>query len=164
MGTIRAPIGQALSAMVVTYLLTLGGVYILALIIDALAPNFHGTKNQLQALKVAAYSSTASWVSGIFSLIASLQVFSEPTTLRDRGIQVHPRDRDEDLADLLDSVERFEVVVESHGGDLLVDRIGSSEPDDPAFVLPVRTLDESVTDYRLRVEAATDRLRHHRQA
>ena len=84
--------------------------------------------------------------------------------LRDRGIQVHSRDRDEELADLLDSVERFEVVVESHGGDLLVDRIGSSEPDDPAFVLPVRTLDEGVTDYRLRVEAATDRLRHHRQA
>ena len=73
MGTIRAPIGQALSAMVVTYLLTLGGVYILALIIDALAPNFHGTKNQLQALKVAAYSSTASWVSGIFSLIPGIR-------------------------------------------------------------------------------------------
>jgi hypothetical protein len=83
--------------------------------------------------------------------------------LRDRGIEVHARDSDEDLADLLDSVERFEVIVESHGGDLLVDRIGSSEPDDPAFVLPVRALDESVTDYRLRVEAATDRLRHHRQ-
>jgi hypothetical protein len=73
MGTIRAPIGQALSAMVVTYLLTLGGVYILALIIDALAPNFHGTRNQIQALKVAAYSSTASWVSGIFSLIPGLR-------------------------------------------------------------------------------------------
>ena len=73
MGTIRAPIGQALSAMVVTYLLTLGGVYILALIIDALAPSFHGTKNQLQALKVAAYSSTASWVSGIFSLIPGIR-------------------------------------------------------------------------------------------
>jgi hypothetical protein len=73
MGTIRAPIGQALSAMVVTYLLTLGGVYILALIIDALAPSFHGTKNQLQALKVAAYSSTASWVAGIFSLVPGLR-------------------------------------------------------------------------------------------
>jgi Yip1-like protein len=73
MGTIRAPIGQALSAMVVTYLLTLGGVYILALIIDALAPNFHGTKNQVQALKVAAYSSTASWVAGIFSLVPGLR-------------------------------------------------------------------------------------------
>ena len=73
MGTIRAPIGQALASMVVTYLLTLGGVYVLALIIDALAPNFHGTKNQLQALKVAAYSSTASWVAGIFSLIPGLR-------------------------------------------------------------------------------------------
>lgn len=84
--------------------------------------------------------------------------------LRDRGIQIHPRDRDEEVADLLDSVERFEVVVESHGGDLLVDRIGSSQPDDAAFVLPVRDLAESVSDYRLRVEAATDRLRHRRKA
>jgi hypothetical protein len=72
-GTFRAPIGQALASMVVTYLLTLGAVYVLALIIDALAPNFGGTKNQLQALKVAAYSSTASWVAGIFSLIPGLR-------------------------------------------------------------------------------------------
>jgi hypothetical protein len=72
-GTFRAPIGQALASMVVTYLLTLGGVYVLALIIDALAPNFGGTKNQLQALKVAAYSSTASWVAGIFSLVPGLR-------------------------------------------------------------------------------------------
>jgi len=84
--------------------------------------------------------------------------------LRDRGIEVHPRDGDEDVADLLDSVERFEVVVESQGGDLLVERIGSSEPDDPAFVLPARALGESVTDYRMRVEAASDRLRHRRRA
>jgi Yip1 domain len=73
LGTYRAPVGQALSAMVVTYLLTLGGVYVLALIIDALAPSFNGTKSQTQALKVAAYSSTASWVAGIFSLIPALR-------------------------------------------------------------------------------------------
>jgi hypothetical protein len=73
MGTYRAPVGSALSAMVVTYLLTLGGVYVLALIIDALAPSFNGTKNQVQALKVAAYSSTASWVAGIFSLVPALR-------------------------------------------------------------------------------------------
>jgi hypothetical protein len=73
MGTFRAPIGQAFAAMVVTYLLTLGGVYVLALIIDALAPSFGGTKSQLQALKVAAYSSTASWVAGIFSLVPGLR-------------------------------------------------------------------------------------------
>jgi hypothetical protein len=84
--------------------------------------------------------------------------------LRDRGIEVHSRDADEEVGDLLDSVERFEVVVESLGGDLLVDRIASSQPDDHAFVLPVRDPDESVSDYRLRVEAATDRLRHRRHA
>jgi hypothetical protein len=84
--------------------------------------------------------------------------------LRGRGVQVYSRDGDEEVGDLLDSIERFEAAVESHGGDLHVDRIGSSEPDDPAFVLPIRDLDESVTNYRLRVEAATDRLRHRHQA
>jgi hypothetical protein len=76
MGTFRAPIGSAFAAMVVTYLLTLGAVYVLSLIIDALAPNFGGTKNQLQALKVAGYSWTASWVAGIFSLIPGLRFLS----------------------------------------------------------------------------------------
>jgi hypothetical protein len=78
--------------------------------------------------------------------------------LRDRGIAVSSRDGDEEAADLLDVIERFETVVESHGGDLLVNRIGSSEPQDPAFVLPIRGLEESIAAYRLRVEAATDRL------
>jgi Yip1-like protein len=72
-GTFRTPIGSAVSAMVVTYLLTLAGVYVLSLIIDALAPSFNGTKSQVQALKVSAYSSTASWVAGIFSLIPGLR-------------------------------------------------------------------------------------------
>jgi hypothetical protein len=84
--------------------------------------------------------------------------------LRDRAIPVHPRDGDEEVGDLLDAVERFEAVVESHGGDLLVNRIGSSAPEDPDFVPPIRGLEESITDYRLRVEAAADRLRHRRRA
>jgi Yip1 domain len=72
--TYRPPVGTVLSSALVTYLLTLCGVYVLALIIDALAPNFGGTQNQVQALKVAAYSSTASWVAGIFGLIPVLSV------------------------------------------------------------------------------------------
>jgi hypothetical protein len=68
----RPPVGTVISSTLVTYLLTLGGVYVLALIIDALAPNFGGTQNQVQALKVAAYSSTASWVAGIFGLVPVL--------------------------------------------------------------------------------------------
>lgn len=68
----RPPIGTVFTSAIVTYLLTLGGVYVLALIIDALAPNFGGTANQIQALKVAAYASTASWVAGIFGLVPVL--------------------------------------------------------------------------------------------
>jgi hypothetical protein len=60
-------VGSIVSA-IVAYLLSLVGVYVAALIIDALAPNFGGTKNQIQAFKVAAYSSTAAWVAGAFGL------------------------------------------------------------------------------------------------
>jgi hypothetical protein len=59
---------------VISYILSLVGVYVLSLIIDALAPTFGGTKNPISALKVAAYSSTASWVVGIFTLIPALSV------------------------------------------------------------------------------------------
>ena len=59
---------------IVTYLLTLAGVYILALIIDALAPSFGGQKNPVQAFKVAAYSGTAAWLAGVFQLIPMLSV------------------------------------------------------------------------------------------
>jgi hypothetical protein len=54
---------------VVTYAMALGGVYVMALIIDALAPSFGGQKNQVQAFKVAAYSSTAAWLAGVFQLV-----------------------------------------------------------------------------------------------
>ncbi len=73
-GTNRTPIGQAILGAVVSYALMLVGVYVLALIIDALAPTFNGTKSQIQALKVAAYSSTAGWLAGIFSLIPALGI------------------------------------------------------------------------------------------
>ena len=53
-----APV-TALSSAILQYLLSLASVFVLALIIDALAPTFGGTKNQVQALKVAAYSNTA---------------------------------------------------------------------------------------------------------
>ena len=70
----RVPIAQGLAGMVVSYALALGGVYVLALIIDALAPNFGGTKNMNQALKLAIYSATASWLAGIFSVIPGLGI------------------------------------------------------------------------------------------
>ena len=72
----RTPIGTAVTSAVVTYVLSLIGVYLLALIIDGLAPTFGGSKDQIQALKTAAYSSTASWVAGIFTLVPGLRVLA----------------------------------------------------------------------------------------
>lgn len=70
--TIRMPMGTGLGQAVLRFVLALISVYILALIIDALAPSFGGTKNMLQALKVSAYSSTAAWLAGIFGIFPAI--------------------------------------------------------------------------------------------
>lgn len=57
---------------VVGYGLSLAGVYVMALVIDALAPSFGGEKNRIQAFKVAAYSSTAAWLAAVFNLVPML--------------------------------------------------------------------------------------------
>jgi len=71
-GGFRIPIASSLASGVVSYILTLVGVYILALIIDALAPTFAGEKNINQAFKVAAYSYTPGWILGVLMIIPAL--------------------------------------------------------------------------------------------
>ena len=56
----------------VIYVLTLVMVYVAAMIIDKLAPTFESTPNQLQALKLVAYSYTAAWVASVFNAIPVL--------------------------------------------------------------------------------------------
>ena len=73
-GSFRIPITTSIASAVVHYILTLVGVYVLALIIDALAPTFSGEKSIHQAFKVAAYSSTPGWVVGIFAIIPTLGI------------------------------------------------------------------------------------------
>jgi hypothetical protein len=70
----RVPILTGLVHMVLSYALSLGMVFVLSLIVDALAPTFGGTKNPIAALKVVAYGSTAGFVGGLFSLIPMLGV------------------------------------------------------------------------------------------
>jgi type III secretory pathway component EscS len=73
-GSFRIPITTSIASAVVHYILTLVGVYILALIIDALAPTFSGEKNINQAFKVATYSYTPGWLAGIFTIIPALSI------------------------------------------------------------------------------------------
>jgi hypothetical protein len=61
-----------IAGAVVQYVLALVAVYVMGLIIDALAPSFGGTKNQLKAFKVAAYYPTATWVASVLLIIPFL--------------------------------------------------------------------------------------------
>jgi hypothetical protein len=65
------PIAAVIFA-VAQYVLTLVGVYVIAFIVDALAPSFGGEKNQVQALKLVAYGYTAAWVAGVLNIIPLL--------------------------------------------------------------------------------------------
>ncbi|MEO7008540.1 MAG: Yip1 family protein, partial [Caldimonas sp.] len=72
--SVRLPIATGLAHMVLGYVLSLVMVFVIALLVDALAPTFGGTKSQISALKLVAYGSTAGFVGGIFSLLPMLSI------------------------------------------------------------------------------------------
>lgn len=74
--TYRPSILGAVSTALVSYVLTLIMVFVLALVINALAPQFGAVKNQTAAFKVAAYGGTAGWVAGIFGILPALSFFA----------------------------------------------------------------------------------------
>jgi hypothetical protein len=81
--------------------------------------------------------------------------------LRRRGVPLLDNEGGEALVTLRDAIERFESVVELHGGDLMVDepvRVGTKpeKPDNRVFALPTRGADESLSAYTARVNAAGD--------
>jgi hypothetical protein len=75
-GFFRIPMATALIATIVSYALGLGGIYLGAVVIDKLAPNFQSQPNFLQALKLVAYASTASWIAGIFNILPLLGILA----------------------------------------------------------------------------------------
>lgn len=56
------------------YILSLVMVYVMAFIVDALAPNFGGQKDMVRAFKLVAYSGTATYVAGIVGLVPMLGI------------------------------------------------------------------------------------------
>lgn len=72
--SLRVPLVTGLVNMVVGYVLSLVMVFVLALIVDALAPTFGGTKNQANALKLVGYGATAGFLGGIFNLFPALSI------------------------------------------------------------------------------------------
>jgi hypothetical protein len=73
-GLYRWSIGRALGNAVLSYVFALATVYLFALIINELAPNFGSAKNMTGALKLSVYSMTPGWVAGILFIIPGLWV------------------------------------------------------------------------------------------
>jgi hypothetical protein len=75
-GTYRVPLFSGLVAAVFTLCMMIVGVFVLSLIINALAPTFGGEQNSTQALKVAVYSYTPAWIAGALQIVPLLGVFA----------------------------------------------------------------------------------------
>ena len=72
--TWRPPLIGSIVTAILAWALTIGLTYVWALIIDALAPSFGGTKNPVSALKVAAFSATAGWIAAVLGILPALGI------------------------------------------------------------------------------------------
>ncbi len=70
--SVRPGLTFALTSAVTGFLGALIGTYVMALIIDLLAPNFGATKSPIGALKAVAFSMTAAWLAGVLQILPSL--------------------------------------------------------------------------------------------
>ena len=78
--------------------------------------------------------------------------------LRQRSVNVTGDEPAEELADLLEAVERFELAVSSVGGDRMTNAPDSNDPDDRRLVLPERNEGEGAGGYAERVSEAAERI------
>ncbi|KHK91002.1 Yip1 family protein [Novosphingobium malaysiense] len=70
----RPGLMTGLTSAIVSYVLAIISVFIIAWIANLLAPKFSGIENKTAAFKLVAYSMTAGWLAGIFSLLPALSV------------------------------------------------------------------------------------------
>jgi len=75
-GGFRISIGLGISSAIVSFVLAIVGVFVLAWVINALAPTFAATQSMPQAIKLSAYSMTAVWVAGIFYILPALAILA----------------------------------------------------------------------------------------
>lgn len=75
-GWIRYAFTGAFTWAILTYILSLGSVFLMGFIIDALAPSFGAEKNLTQSMKIAVYSATAAWVAGALQILPILGILA----------------------------------------------------------------------------------------
>ena len=75
LGTYRVSLATGLVVALFTFCMAIVGVFLLSLVINALAPTFGGEQNSIQALKVAVYSYTPAWIAGALQILPLLGIF-----------------------------------------------------------------------------------------
>lgn len=76
LGSFQLPFDLGIKWAIVTYVLSIVGVFIIAYIMDMLAPSFGSTKDLVTSMKVVVYSFTASWIGGIFQIFPALSIIA----------------------------------------------------------------------------------------
>ena len=76
LGTYRVPIMTGLVGAALTFCFAIVGIFILAFIINALAPTFGAQKDSNKALKVAVYAYTPAWIAGALQILPALSVLA----------------------------------------------------------------------------------------
>jgi hypothetical protein len=71
-GMVQMPVFAGMLNAILGYGLSFILLYAVAQIVNALAPTFGGVKNFQNALKLAAYAATPSWLAGIFLVLPGL--------------------------------------------------------------------------------------------
>ena len=74
LGNYRTPIVSGFVFALLAYALTFVVVFVVAKLVDALAPTFGGQRDPLRALKVTAYSYTPAWIAGALQIIPTLGI------------------------------------------------------------------------------------------
>ncbi len=75
-GWVRSGIGSALLYSIIYYIFILVVVFVLGIIINALAATFNSEQNAADAMKLAVYSFTPAWIAGILYIIPPLSILT----------------------------------------------------------------------------------------
>lgn len=75
-GTVRVGFAEAAVSGLLQYVFGLALIYVIAMIINKLAPNFGGRADMTAAFKTTAYAWTPAWLAGIFTIIPILGFLS----------------------------------------------------------------------------------------
>lgn len=80
-GLVRVGIGPGIVGALLTFALSVVSVWVLAHLIDSLAPQFGGQRDSLRALKLSAYSYTPVWLAGVLHIVPALGFLALPAGL-----------------------------------------------------------------------------------